>query len=159
MIIRNLHSREWNSWWNAKERCRNKNTKAYKLYGGRGIKVCDRWINSFNNFLEDMGVRPEGDYSLDRIDNNGNYEPNNCRWADRKTQNSNKRFPLKPLIKIKYCDESRTLQGWRRFLKISNRNYLYDVKKKHNLSDEEVVEKFYLKRILKQKQTVFYQLV
>jgi len=72
------------------ERITNTNHKSYLFYGGRGITVCDRWVNSFELFLEDMGERPDG-MTLDRIDPNGNYEPNNCRWADDKTQRHNQR--------------------------------------------------------------------
>lgn len=77
------------SWSAARNRCYNKNNKDYKDYGGRGIKMCDRW-NKFDLFLEDMGTRPEG-LSLDRINNDGNYEPSNCRWATASQQNSNQR--------------------------------------------------------------------
>ena len=82
----------YNTWSSMKDRCRNKNNKAYKNYGGRGIKVCDRWVGrqGFWNFVDDMGNRPKG-YSLDRIDSNGDYEPSNCRWATRHLQNINKR--------------------------------------------------------------------
>lgn len=78
-------SATYDSWRAMKERCYNKKNKRYESYGGKGIIVCDRWKNSFENFLEDMGERPEG-MTLDRIDVNGNYEPNNCRWVDATTQ-------------------------------------------------------------------------
>lgn len=77
------------SWYSMLNRCLNKNSKTYNHYGGNGIKVCVAWLK-FENFLSDMGCRPEGQ-SLDRIDSTGNYEPGNCRWADRFVQARNKR--------------------------------------------------------------------
>jgi hypothetical protein len=71
------------------QRCTNPNGKAFKWYGGRGITVCDRWRN-FENFLADMGEPPEG-RSVDRIDNDGDYEPDNCRWATRAEQSATQR--------------------------------------------------------------------
>lgn len=83
-------SAEYASWQGMKKRCLNKSHIHYGNYGGRGVTICDRWLNSFENFLSDMGNRPVKT-SLDRIDANGNYEPGNCRWADRQTQARNKR--------------------------------------------------------------------
>jgi hypothetical protein len=83
----------YRSWGNMIKRCEQPKATGYKYWGGRGIKVCERWRNSFQNFLDDMGERPEG-LSLDRIDSNGNYEPGNCRWATISQQNSNKRHRI-----------------------------------------------------------------
>ena len=100
-------SPEYQSWRAMRERCLNPNSIGYKNYGGRGIKVCERWINNFQNFLDDMGKRPNG-LTLDRIDNNGDYTPENCRWTDRKTQVRNRR----PQIVISYNGETLSIRQW-----------------------------------------------
>lgn len=101
-------SPEWNSWCSMKARCLNKNSKSYEDYGGRGIKVCDRWLD-FINFYNDMGERPSGT-SLDRIDVNGDYEPSNCRWATPTEQASNMRNNRL----IEFDGQARTISGWSR---------------------------------------------
>ena len=80
----------YHAWEGMKARCYNKNYPKYDRWGGRGIKVCDRWLESFENFLADMGEPPGKEYSVDRKDNNGNYEPNNCRWATDDEQQQNR---------------------------------------------------------------------
>lgn len=84
------HTPEYTCWGSMRHRCRNPKSSKYADYGGRGISVCERW-NSFENFLADMGRRPTPAHSLDRINNDGNYEPGNCRWATPKEQMNNRR--------------------------------------------------------------------
>lgn len=83
-------SKEYCAWQNAKRRCYSPRNASFASYGGRGIKVCERWRESFATFFDDMGAAPHG-FSLDRIDPDGDYEPSNCRWADDDAQRNNQR--------------------------------------------------------------------
>lgn len=82
---------EYRSWMSMKARCLDSDHDSYKWYGGRGITICDRWLASFEAFLADMGARPSLKHSIDRINNDGNYEPGNCRWATANEQAQNQR--------------------------------------------------------------------
>jgi hypothetical protein len=105
---------EWHSWQGAKRRCQNEKDAKFADYGGRGIKVCERWQRSFENFLADMGPRPSPDHSLDRIDVNGHYAPGNCRWATRKEQGNNRRNNRR----LTANGQTKTLNEWADDLKI-----------------------------------------
>jgi len=82
---------EYKAWVHMKGRCLNKNDQDYKYYGGRGISICDEWKESVENFIADMGNRPSSNHSIDRIDVNGNYNKDNCKWSTRQEQALNKR--------------------------------------------------------------------
>lgn len=96
-------SRTYSTWSGMLQRCNNPNSPRYYQYGGKGIVVCERWMK-FENFLTDMGERPEGK-TIDRINNDGNYEPSNCRWATPLEQQRN----LKTNIQLKFNDETKTV--------------------------------------------------
>lgn len=89
---------EYLAWNQMIQRCTNKNLRNYSDYGGRGIKVCDEWKVSFSAFYQHIGPRPSADHSLDRIDNDGNYEPGNVRWATDRQQRDNSRHPRRFLF-------------------------------------------------------------
>ena len=123
------YSREYAAWANMLYRCKNPNAAQYSRYGGRGIQVCSSW-EKFENFIKDMGMRPSEHHSLDRIDVNGDYRPENCRWADLKTQNRNRRntrhyfykgetLSLPDLIEKYNLPKDRTLNRIRRGWDIS----------------------------------------
>lgn len=108
------NSPEYKTWQNMLSRCLNPNVSHYKDYGGRGIKVCEKWASSFEEFYLSLGDRPKGT-SLDRINPNGNYDPNNCRWANKITQARNKRESRN----IEYKGESKPLKEWSDLLGIN----------------------------------------
>ncbi len=99
---------EYVSWMSLKNRCNNKKGQNYKDYGGRGITVCDRWMQCFENFLEDMGRRPTPQHSIDRIENDKGYYKENCRWATGKVQTNNARSN----VMIEYNGERMTASQW-----------------------------------------------
>ena len=117
---------EYRTWQNMLKRCYKPTAKRYERYGGRGITVCERW-KTFENFLADMGIKPSPEYSLDRINNDGNYELSNCRWASRQQQSRNKstsrmlEFNSKTMCVADWADEvgikrsiinDRLRRGW-----------------------------------------------
>lgn len=105
----NTKNRLYRIWADMKRRCKNSDRPNYKNYGGKGIRVCQEWENSFDSFREwALNNGYSDDLSIDRIDNNGNYEPSNCRWATAKEQANNKRNNLH----IEYKGETRTLAQW-----------------------------------------------
>jgi hypothetical protein len=108
-------SPEYRAWQHMKERCLNPSDPRYHRYGGRGITVCERWLD-FSNFIADMGPRPSPSHSLDRINNDGSYELANCRWATRKEQQQNT-VTAKWLT---YNGSTKTLGDWARHLGISH---------------------------------------
>lgn len=108
-------TKEHRIWMAIKERCYYEKYKQYKDYGGRGIKVCDRWLESFENFYEDMGSRPSDNHSIDRKDNDGNYCKENCEWKTKKEQANN----TSSNIIITYNNKTQTLMQWSEELSLS----------------------------------------
>jgi hypothetical protein len=99
---------EYRAWQTMRLRCIEPTNAAFHNYGGRGIKVCDRWLESPANFLADMGLKPSPAHELDRKENHGNYEPGNCRWVTRKVNDRNRRSNRW----LEYAGEKRTVADW-----------------------------------------------
>ena len=105
---------EYNAWKSMTQRCTNPNHVSWKNYGGRGIRVCDRWRESFESFLSDMGRKPSRHHSLDRKEVDGDYTPDNCRWATQSEQNRNtQRSRL-----LTFQDRTMTIADWADRLRI-----------------------------------------
>jgi len=102
------HSPEYCCWQAMIQRCHNPNNEYYHRYGARGVVVCEKWRQSYDAFLIDMGSRPSSKHSIDRIDGNGNYEPGNCRWATRQEQQNN----LSTNVVIEFRGERMTAAQW-----------------------------------------------
>ena len=117
---------EYRAWGHIKSRCYNPNVYNYNNYGGRGIAMCDRWLNSFENFLLDMGDRPSAKHSIDRINSNGDYEPSNCKWSTTKEQSRN----LRTNHWIKYDGERLILSDWANKLNATPSNLSRMIKQK-----------------------------
>lgn len=99
---------EYGVWSSIRTRCYNPKRPEFKYYGGRGIKMCDRWKESYENFLDDMGRKPSPEHSIDRIDVNGDYDPSNCRWATRNEQLRNRTDN----VMITYLGKTQCSQDW-----------------------------------------------
>lgn len=108
--VRSGKTPEYKTWQSMIQRCRNPKVKNWEYYGGRGIRICERWL-IFDNFLADMGPRPP-DHSLDRIDNDGHYEVGNVRWATRAEQHANRRPETVTLAKREAARRNGRLGGW-----------------------------------------------
>lgn len=105
-------SKEYTSWLAMKRRCTDPNDKRYHDYGGRGIVICNQWLNSYETFLNDMGRAPSSDHSLDRVNVNGNYNPSNCKWSTAIEQQNN----MRSNVLITHNDKTKTLAQWCRYL-------------------------------------------
>jgi hypothetical protein len=116
--VGNCPSPEWYTWAAMKARCNNPKHPQFGYYGGRGISVCTRWA-SFDNFLADMGKRPSDELSLDRIDVNGPYAPENCRWATVKQQNRN----TTRSVYVEFRGETKTVAEWCELLRMRRAEY------------------------------------
>lgn len=129
-------TRTYITWKAMKNRCTCETSPDYELYGKRGITVCERWMESFENFIEDMGERPAG-MSLDRIDSNGNYEKSNCRWVTTIAQSRNKRNS----VFVEYRGEKMTLAEFGEKIGMDRRNVRYWIVQKGMTPDEVVTKR------------------
>lgn len=137
---------EHRAWVYMKLRCYNERNHNYHRYGGRGISVCDRWRESFVNFLADLGTRPSKNHTLDRIDSDGNYEPGNCRWVTRQVQNINRRICRVNTSGYRGVNFHKRARKWEASISVNNKRIYLGV---HSNKDDaaraydEAAKKFY----------------
>lgn len=122
---------EYNIWRGIQKRCHNPSDKDYPRYGGRGIAVCDRWRSSFESFLEDMGRRPSPKHQIERVDNDGPYAPENCRWATAKEQAENRRST----IHLEHEGNRLSVSEWSRITGIGVTTIFYRIKSGWSVAD------------------------
>ena len=127
---------EYKSWKQMKQRCCNPKSTQYYLYGARGITICQRWLDSFENFLEDMGSKPDKSYTIDRIDVNGNYEPSNCKWSTKIEQGNNRRDNRW----IIYKGKQYTISNFARLFDVKVGNVFADLRR--GLTEEQIISKY-----------------
>ena len=140
---RHQHSREYSAWVMMRSRCRNPNMREYPRYGGRGVKVCERW-ESFEAFLADMGAAPSPLHTLDRIDNDKDYCPDNCRWATRKEQARNRY-----VSRILECGgERRCLCDWAEHLGIPHQTIWHRLRR--GWSVERALNNYHTSNVVKE---------
>lgn len=125
---------EWKSWTGIKSRCYTKTDHHYKHYGARGIRVCGRWRESFLNFYADMGKCPKG-FTIERVNNDGNYEPSNCIWADKRTQCRNRRNN----VWLTLNGKRKIINDWSKELGLGLSTMRY--RRKKGLTDEQILSK------------------
>lgn len=140
---------EYSAWHRMKQRCYDETHKDYPKWGGRGIKVCGRWLESFDNFLLDVGRRPSSNHSLDRYPNNdGNYEPGNFRWATKKEQAVNRRSTKW----YEYNGEKKMLKDWAETFGVHSSDVNYFLKKKGKTFD--FVYDYYMNNKVRRRNAV-----
>jgi len=122
------HTKEFSTWQNMKTRCLSPKSNHYKSYGGRGITICDRWLNNFNLFLADMGFAPTPNHSIERLNNDGNYEPSNCIWATEYEQQRNKNNN----VKITYKGKEMIVSDFAKMIGVTHSMVAYFLKKGKN---------------------------
>ena len=132
LTLRKKYKAEFDAYRHMKSRCHYKNNEKFHRYGARNISICERWLESFENFFEDMGPRPSPAHSIDRKDNNGNYEPGNCRWATDQEQSRN-RITCRMIC---YKGKTQCISAWAEEFGMKRDDFRYRLKK--GLSMEEI---------------------
>lgn len=140
-------SKEYSAWNSMINRCGNPLDPKYKDYGERGIIVCERWVKSFSNFISDMGCAPTKKHSIDRINNDGNYEPSNCRWATKKEQGQNRRNN----VWLEHNGKKMILADWSKELEVQSGSITTRLKRGETF---EFIYNHYKNRIIQKRNLI-----